>query len=301
MFSSQDAVTFLLLSTSLFLAGLAVIRQLATPSPSPRLQLKQDLNGVDNGALSNLFDAWWVKQLRTAGFTGSTSSVLLMNSLGGLALGFGLWVLEFNELICALSSLTTILLGLVGVLVLSKRRMRQFSDHFPSALELIARSVKAGESFEDAIRLSSQHAQEPVKRELEICVHQFNLGLSVGSVMQKLANRMPTMDVRIFAHTISIHRESGGQLSKAVDRLATVIRQRMDYMQKIRTMTALGRFAAIAIGYMGIGGLAYLCLVHPDYIQKLWASPLGQKLAIYAAISELVGIIWVAITLSNND
>jgi tight adherence protein B len=191
--------------------------------------------------------------------------------------------------------------GLIAVWFAAVRREKQFSKHFPAAIELLARSVQAGESLEASLELAAESTQEPVASELLRCAKQLNVGRSVSSVMSDLASRFPMMDVRIFAHTVSIHRATGGRLSETLVRLARVIRQRSEYLQKIRTMTGLGRFAAIAIGYMGVFVLGYLSFMHPDYIQKLWTSPLGQKMAIYALISEFVGVIWVAVVLRSEN
>jgi Flp pilus assembly protein TadB len=41
-------------------------------------------------------------------------------------------------------------------------------------------------------------------------------------------------------------------------------------------------------------------VAEPEYIGKLVASPLGHKLVVYAIASELIGLVWVAITLNSE-
>ena len=198
------------------------------------------------------------------------------------------------QLFCSLSVLFVIPIIL---LILKRRRIKEFSNQLPPTLDLISRAVGAGESFEGAIGIAAKAAKDPVQSELLQCVRQFELGTPTSAVMASFAQRVPTMEVRIFAHTVSVHRELGGKLAKGLDRLATVIRDRREYVQKVNSMTSLGRFSIGAISLMGVFVLAYLTVFHPEYLTKLSSSELGYRMIAYAVISEIVGLCWVAMTL----
>ena len=301
-----ELAIFACITSCVFCAAIAVRRVMATdgvsePAVRPLPNAVRWQGRGHGERASEKFDRWLTLSVYRSGLSITTITFVVANVCLASLVAFGLWSNGVNELYVLIAVLATLLLGWITLQVLIKRRQKKFSDQFPSALELLAQSVRAGESLEDSIELAADTCQEPVKSELGFCAQQLRIGLAVPIVMSRFAKRMPTMDVRIFTHTVSIHRETGGRLSDTLTRLAQVIRGRMDYLKKIRTMTALGRFAAIMIGYLGVIVLVYLTFMHPEYIGKLWASALGQKLATYAAVSEVVGIVWVAFTLNSND
>ena len=83
-----------------------------------------------------------------------------------------------------------------------------------------------------------------------------------------------------------------------LQRLSSVIRERGEYIEKLRSATSLGRFAAIMISVIGLSALMYLILCQPDYLARLTQSQLGQRMIIYAAISEVVGVALIFLTLN---
>ena len=49
---------------------------------------------------------------------------------------------------------------------------------------------------------------------------------------------------------------------------------------------------------IGLCALLYLILCQPEYLARLTQSPLGQRMIIYAVISEVVGIALIFLTLN---
>ena len=184
--------------------------------------------------------------------------------------------------------------------ILAVRRQKKFVEQFPTAIDMMARSVHAGESFEEALVTTAKTVAEPVASELKRLAQELELGMQVSTCMHSFARRNRLTDVKIFANTVSVHRETGGRLADTLARLAEVIRTRSDYLRKIRSATSLGRYAAIAIVLGGLAVLVYMLIVHPEYIQKLLDSEIGLKLVYYAIVSEIVGVIWVAMTLKQE-
>ncbi len=292
-------VTFAFLSAAFFLAALAVKRVAAKPAVShQQLRLLPNASLMTPGSNpKSRFDHWVYESLWISGLSFSAQAVLLASL--GLAGSVAVltWAFQLPLAAQILASAALLLVIPIVLLIARRRQLKKFSDTLPASLELIARAVKAGESFEVSIKVAAQAAKDPVQRELKFCSRQLEMGAPVTSVMAHLARRVPTMDVKIFAHTISVHRELGGRLASGVERLAKVIRERQEYVQKINSMTSLGRFAIGAISFMGVFVLAYLLIFHPEYLNKLLDSDLGLTMVIYAVLSELVGLVWVTIAL----
>ena len=78
-----------------------------------------------------------------------------------------------------------------------------------------------------------------------------------------------------------------------LERLATVIRNRMSYHRQLKTATSAGRFSALLIAVCGPVIFAYLFLFQSQYGGKLVEDPLGRLLPVYAVVSQVIGMIWI--------
>ena len=105
--------------------------------------------------------------------------------------------------------------------------------------------------------------------EFRRCARHLQMGLSVTAAMRSLVHRLPLMDVRILATTLSVHRQTGGNLALTLERMARVVRDRMVYRQQMRSVTAAGRFSAMMIATVGPLLFLYMFMFQRDYAGKL--------------------------------
>lgn len=240
------------------------------------------------------FDSWLERTLYLSGWSLSPLEASLLSILVALALGGMVLLASENLLAASIAGLAGLTFPLVGIILAQRKRVRRFAEQFPDALFLIARAVRAGESLDQAIELVGQTAHDPLAVEFRRCAGQMNMGLSVPAAMQGLQQRMDLMDVRIFANTIAMHRDLGGNLPATLERLAQVIRERYAYQRQLKSVTGAGRFSAMFIGLLGASLFAYLILFQPEYAQRLLESGTGQAMLCYAAVSQLAGLFWVS-------
>ena len=299
-----DFVAFLLLTASAFLA-LCAYKSFRAPRPSPQRKLKRkvevDVSPAEGAAkLTDLFDRWFIKLVVKSGIqlNVKTTAVLLGSSavLAG-AIGF---VADWEPVFQLFFSVAVFSIGIGLLVVLTKIRIRKFASQFPSALDLMARSTRSGGSFEVALAIAGNQSEQPIRSEFLQCVQQLKLGQSATEVVRNLANRIGNLDTQIFAHTIGVHQNLGGRLADALEKLSDVIRDRAEYVEKVRAATDIGRFAVVAIVFMAFFVFLFLMFAYPEYLAKLYVSELGQKMIVYAGISELVGLIWVFLTLKSE-
>lgn len=285
-----------------FMLSAVFARRLMTAAGPVQAELKRLPQRVitpptANDSISVRFDRWMHRTLMGSGIGMSIGTIVLISILAAVLAATATFLAGTSLAVQLLLSLSVLFVLPIVLMVLKRRRIREFSDQLPPTLDLVSRAVRAGESFESAIEIAAKAAKDPVQHELKQCVRQFELGTPTSAVMASFAERVPTMEVRIFAHTVTVHRELGGRLANGLERLATVIRDRREYVQKINSMTSLGRFSIGAISLMGVFVLGYLTVFHPEYLTKLTSSELGLKMVAYAVISEIVGLCWVAMTL----
>ena len=118
------------------------------------------------------------------------------------------------------------------------------------------------------------------------------MGLGVTAVMRSLVERVSLLDMRIFTAALGVHRETGGNIAKMLERLAAVIRDRLAYRRQLRAVTGAGRLSAMLIGMIGPALFVYLFFFHPEYIRAMLQSSLGQTLLCVSVVLEIVGLVW---------
>lgn len=190
-------------------------------------------------------------------------------------------------------------LGLVGlpfavVAWKRRRRLRQFEEHFPEALDLLGRAVRAGHAFTTGLEMIAKESAEPIGGEFRATFEEQNFGLPVRDALLNLTERMPIVDVRFFVTALLVQKETGGNLAEILDGLARVVRDRFRIYREVRTRTAQGRLTAAILVGLPIFMLFALTVLNPTYMKVLFDDPDGPRVLATAAIMQVIGsaMIW---------
>ena len=240
------------------------------------------------------FDRWFSRLVQETGLGWDPGAAALLMVLCGLVTGASLFLWNDELLPAAMGILLGVPLPAAYLVVRRRRRMNLLQDQLAPALEILARSVRAGQTLDQAIGHLGRHSPEPLATEFRFCARQLDLGLGMPAVMRGLVGRLQMYDVRIFATTVVVHRQAGGNIAAVLDRLAQVIRDRLSYRRQLRAVTAGGRISAGLVSLITPALFLFFILVRPDYIATMLHSPLGQSLLVLTAFLEIVGLIWTA-------
>jgi tight adherence protein B len=249
-----------------------------------------DWRGVLRKTLRLVPGVEWLATCMRQGAVEVTVGVLLLMcaSLAALALLLS-WVVALPVPVPALAALAA---GCAPVAVVAARRARRlarFEAQFPDAIDMLSRAVQAGHAVTAGFELIAKEMPEPVASELQIVYDQQNLGLPLRDALANLAARMPLPDVRFFATAVQIQRESGGNLSEILEKLAYVMRERFKLLRQVRVYTAEGRLSLyILTAVPPLTGLLML-LTNREYVQVLFHDPLGQRLLTAAVVLQVAG------------
>jgi tight adherence protein B len=182
----------------------------------------------------------------------------------------------------------------IYVAIVRVRRLRRFEEHFPEALDLLNRAIRAGHAFTVGLGMIASEAPEPIAEEFKTAFEEQNFGLPLRDALENLAERVPLIDVRFFVTALMIQRETGGNLSELLDNLAHVIRDRFRLYREARSKSAHGRLTAgilIALPPLMVVGLG---VMNPHYMEVLYDDPLGPYILWGAAIWQIIGaaLLW---------
>ena len=126
------------------------------------------------------------------------------------------------------------------------------------------------------------------------------MGLSVPATVQSLGDRIGQSDVKIFSSTLAIHRDGGGNLAEALERLASLIRDRLDYRRQMSSVTSGGRFSVLVILVLAPLLFGYLFLIRPEYGMGLWQDPIGRWMLLTSIAGQALGMFWVSQILKSD-
>ena len=170
------------------------------------------------------------------------------------------------------------------------RNQRRFLDHFPDALDLIVRAVRAGLPVIEAIDLAAREIRPPVGVEFERALGEIRIGVEMETALQRAAERVRVPDFRFFVVSLLLHRRTGGSIAELLSNLSTIIRQRKALRMKARALTAEATASAGLVTTMPfIAGIG-LFLINRELISVLFVDPRGRLMLGVAAIGLLLGV-----------
>lgn len=171
-----------------------------------------------------------------------------------------------------------------------KKRRDKMLEQLPGAFELMARVLRAGSSIQQAILAVTESMENPLSTEFSSCQKQLDLGMPPEVTYEWLAYRCPILELRIFAMGMMIQRQTGGNLSDVLERLATMVRARLRVRQQVRTLTAEGRLQGWVLIALPFFVFAVMTAVNYEYAVSLFEHP---GLLILTGVSMLVGVLWI--------
>jgi tight adherence protein B len=177
----------------------------------------------------------------------------------------------------------------VYVFLKRKARLKRFEDLFPETLEFMSRSMRAGHAFSVSLEMIHREFQEPISGEFRRTFEEHNLGLPVEVALEKLATRVPSLDVHFFVSAVMLQKRTGGNLAEILDKLAYVIRERFKLRGRIRAVSAHGKMTATALSCIPIAVAVLMFYTNPDYVKFFFTDDVGIMMMSGAVFLQIVG------------
>jgi tight adherence protein B len=174
-----------------------------------------------------------------------------------------------------------------------KKRMHRFLQLLPDALDLMSRGLSAGHAFTESLQMVATEMPEPIATEFRKTYEEQNLGLSLKLALENLVHRMPLLDLRMCVTAILIQRETGGNLSELLEKVAYTIRERFRIMEDLKTLTLSSRWSAWLLCALPVLLAVYMSVMNPQYMEVMWRDPRGHRLLAIAAIMQIMGMLMV--------
>lgn len=198
----------------------------------------------------------------------------------GLALFMTLVLLAVARLPVAMSLLLGLLAGaavphmIVGHM--AKRRLEKFNSIFPDAIDLIVRGLRSGLPVTESIAAVGREMADPVGSEFRRIGESVQFGRTLEEALWDGAKRLDTPDFKFFVISLSVQKETGGNLGETLANLSDVLRRRRQMKLKIKAMSSEARASAYILGSLPLVMFALIYLLNPSYESELFTDPRGR-------------------------
>ena len=187
-------------------------------------------------------------------------------------------------------ALTAAVLPFYVLVIMKRKRIAKFERQLPDALDLVARSLKAGHAFSSGMKMASDEFDDPLGTEFGKTLDEINFGVGVPDALKNLAERIDCPDLNFFVISVLIQRETGGNLAEIIENIGQLIRERFKLQGMVRALSAEGRLSAIILVILPVLVSFYLYVVQPDYIMLLVTDPLGRAMASVIMLLMVCGV-----------
>jgi tight adherence protein B len=168
-------------------------------------------------------------------------------------------------------------------------RLAQFEEGLPRAMELMANSMKAGQSIAQSLRAVTENAGPPVSDEFGLARREIELGASVESALGNMVKRIGSSDLRLVVMVITIQHSVGGDLPAILTSLGDTMKQRAEMRAEVLAATAQSRASSLIITLLPIAAALLLYFLVPEYFRPMFVNPLGWFLLAIAAVMLGIG------------
>jgi tight adherence protein B len=226
------------------------------------------------------------------------SAIIVIAILTG---GSSWYFFGFKPIICGLIGLG---LGLwlphATINYLIKRREDQFTTRFPEGLDVLVRGLRAGLPIAESIVNARSEVPEPVKTIYGHIADGVNLGQNLEDAIADSARIIDTPELKFFAVSLSVQRETGGNLADTLANLADILRRRRQMKLKVKAMSSEARASAYILGSLPFIMFGLIFFVNTGYAMELFTDPRGMMMVGIGAGMMMTGI-FVMIKMVNFE
>ena len=246
--------------------------------------------------------------LRTLPFTERLERLLIQTDLEWTVasmLGFGLLssavlaagfiaLFGYNLMLAGLAVPIGMLLPLLVALQARHRRSALMSAQLPEALDMMVRSLRAGHGLNAAFKLVATEMPVPIAVEFARCFEETNIGVEFRDAVSNMTKRVPgNLDLKIFAVSVVLQHETGGNLVELLDQIAHTIRERYKFFGKLSALTAEGKVSGTILGALPFFTTALIAAGNTEYLRVLFTDTLGHYFIAGGLMMWLIGVTWL--------
>lgn len=219
---------------------------------------------------------------------------VLVNVLAAALISLAiLWALNVNWMIIAGVPPLVLFMPIAYFYRRRKRRLNRLVEQLPDVFELLSQALRAGHSLASGMQLIAREMPDPAGTEFGRVFHEQNLGLKIEDALRNMAERVDVLDVRFFVTAVLIQRQTGGDLAEVLDKIGSVIRERIKLFGTVKALTAEGRLSGYVL--LALPGIVFFVMmnVNRSYAELLINTQMGQMMLGASIFMQFLGYLMI--------
>ncbi|MDO9489894.1 MAG: type II secretion system F family protein [Sphingomonadaceae bacterium] len=151
-----------------------------------------------------------------------------------------------------------------------KRRVAAFTARFPDAIDLLVRGLRSGLPVSESLGVVGRELPDPVGSEFRTVADKIRIGRTMEAALHEMAVRMNTPEFQFFVITLSIQRETGGNLAETLNNLGEVLRKRAQMKLKIKAMSSESKASAYIVGCLPFMVFGLVWMANAEYLMPFF-------------------------------
>jgi len=275
-------------------AALDRLRERDRSTPDSVRSILREANVSDLPALDKLLagrdvTAVVTEQLQRAGLEQTTPASYILRVIISTGIGFVLGWLFRGAILGLLGGVVGFLIPIWWLRGKQKKRISAFRDQLPDAIDMLVSAMKAGYSFQAAMRFIGEEITTPLGPEFMRFYEEQRLGMEVRTALLALQGRIDSLDLKMFVTAILIQRETGGNLSEVLGNIGTLMRERAALKADIETLTAESKMSARILSALPVVVFVLINLINANFMKPMLDSQVGLMVFVSAGFMVMAG------------
>jgi tight adherence protein B len=274
-----------------------ILKTVAGPTVATTTKLLKDLEPGSVGGIAGLLNSFDLSRksaelIQQAGLDWQPSRLLTLTGMAGaVGLAAGMLAPDVIGRVPACLALGALgaMLPYLSVARKRRKRMSEMEEQLPEALDFLARSMRGGHAFTISLEMIGGEISDPLGQEFRTLFNEQNLGAPIDVALHNFTQRVPLLDARFFASAVMLQRQTGGNLSEILARLAYLIRERFRLKGQVKAASAHGRMTSAVLTGMPILTALGLMAIAPEYLAGMARDNHGRYMIAGAIVAQVLG------------
>ena len=163
-------------------------------------------------------------------------------------------------------------------------RKRRLSGEFREGITVLASSLAAGYSMENAMQESADElklllgADAMIVKEFNYINHRVSMNVPIETAWQEFADRTGIDDIRNFVQVIKVAKRSGGEINAIIMRTADTIGDKIQIKEEIITQTSAKLFEQKVMSVIPAAIVIYIDTTSPGFFSVMYEGLPGRMI-----------------------
>jgi tight adherence protein B len=175
-----------------------------------------------------------------------------------------------------------------------RRRRKKIDEQLPPAIASLSNCVKAGLTLVQAIQRLGTQAPEPVRTEFRVMANRYSHGADLERTITEAKGRLNLEAFNLFASTLLVNREMGGDVAQTLDRIANSLEKLKLMRRTVEAHTAEGRTNIKLLLAAPVFMLLLLSTIDSEGVAMLFQTIQGWLVLTIAGLLAGCGVFWAS-------